>query len=470
MAGLCCTALAAVLGSETFSQGSTAYTSSLSSYWSLQETELLPSCIVQPTTAEHVSLAVKTLASNNCSFAVRSGGHSPNAGAANIAAGVTIDLTHLDTVTVSSDQSTVSVGPAATWGAVYSTLDPLNLTVAGGRSGGVGVGGLTLGGGISFHSPRVGFTADTVTNFQVVLADGRIVDSKDDTDLDWSLRGGSNNFGIVTRVDLASIQQGLIWGGNRYSLIDTIDAQLQAFADISNPTTYDEYASLIMTLAYDSASGMQLVVNAIEYTKPEANPPVYQPLMDIPAIASTMRIDSMASISNELAQSSPNGERVFYMTVTHGNSLKMLKAVHEAWSTSVTSIKGVAGVTWSLSLEPLPPAIYERHQYENALGITGRGGKGLVVTLLTALWTNAADDATVETAGETLFEDIKSAAQGLDEYDPYLYLNYANTGSWQGSPIDSYGFGSAARLRQTSAKVDPSGVFQKKVPGGFKLN
>lgn len=435
----------------------------------MQETEVLPSCIVQPASVEHVSLAVKTLTSNDCSFAVRSGGHSPNAGAANIASGVTLDLTHLDTITASSDQSTVSVGPAATWGEVYSTLDPLNLTVAGGRSGGVGVGGLTVGGGISFHSPRVGFTADTVTNFQVVLADGRVVNSKDDPDLDWSLRGGSNNFGIVTRVDLASIQQGKLWGGNVYSLIDTIDAQLRAFVGISDAATYDEYASLIMTLAYDGSTGMQLVANAIEYTKPEANPPVFKPLTDIPAIASTMRIDSMASISAELAQSSPNGGRVFYMTVTHGNTLPMLEAVHDAWSTSVAAVTAVKGVTWSLSLEPLPPAIYERHANDNAMGLTGRGGKTLVVTLLTALWSDAADDATVEAAGEKLFEDIKGAAQKLGEYDPYLYLNYANTAGWQGSPITSYGWGSAARLRQTSAKVDPSGVFQKKVPGGFKL-
>lgn len=426
---------------------------------------------MQPASVEHVSLAVKTLTSNDCSFAVRSGGHSPNAGAANIASGVTLDLAHLDAITVSSDQSTVSVGPAATWGEVYSALDPLNLTVAGGRSGGVGAGGLALGGGISFHSPRVGFTADTVTNFQVVLADGRVVDSRGDPDLDWSLRGGSNNFGVVTRVDLAPISQGKLWGGNVYSLFDdTIDAQLRAFVGISDAATYDEYASLIMTLAYDGSTSMKLVANAIEYTKPEPNPPVFQPLMDIPSIASTMRIDSMAGISAELAQSSPDGRRVFYMTITHGNTLQMLEAVRDAWAASVTTVEGVAGITWSLSLEPLPPAIYERHAHDNAMGLTGRGGKALVVTLLTALWSDAADDAAVEAAGEALFEDIKGAAQGLGEYDPYLYLNYANTAGWQSSPIASYGWGSTARLRQTSAKVDPSGVFQKKVPGGFKLN
>lgn len=463
------------MSTETFSPGSAPYSLSLSSYWSLQETGLHPSCIVQPTSAEHVSLAVKTLSSLNCSFAVRSGGHSPNACAANIAnGGVTLDLSQLNAITLNDDDSVVSIGPGTTWSHVYSTLDPLNLTVAGGRSGGVGVGGLTVGGGISFLSPRVGFTCDTVTNFQVVLADGRIVDSKANPDLDWSLRGGSNNFGVVTRIDFDTIQQGLLWGGSVYYLIDTIDAQLEAFANFSNPDTYNDYSSLIMSLAYDGASGRQLVVNSIVYTKPDIDPPVFQPLLDIPSLQSTMRLDNMAGLANELAATSPNGERVFYMTITHGNSLAMLNATYEAWRASVAQITNVAGITWSLSLEPLPPSIYARHSIQNALGLTDRGGgddeKGLVVVLLTASWTEAADDAVVAATGKALFKAMKQAAEDLDEYDRYLYLNYANSASWQGKPIAGYGAANVARLRQTSAKVDPFGVFQRNVPGGFKLS
>lgn len=60
-----------------------------------------------------------------------------------------------------------------------------------------GVGGLTLGSGISYTSPRYGFTCDTALQFEVVLADGFIVkaDAKSNPDLMWALRGGVNNFG-----------------------------------------------------------------------------------------------------------------------------------------------------------------------------------------------------------------------------------------------------------------------------------
>jgi hypothetical protein len=59
-----------------------------------------------------------------------------------------------------------------------------------------------------------------------------------------------------------------------------------------------------------------------------------------------------------------------------------------------------------------------------------------------------------------------TAAQTLGVDDPYLYLNYA--ASWQ-DPINSYGPASVANLQAVSRKYDPSGVFQKQVPGGFKL-
>ncbi|KAF3766669.1 FAD-binding domain-containing protein [Cryphonectria parasitica EP155] len=464
----CCTALSAVLGDLTFSPTSLSYDSSQSSYWSLQEAEVEPSCVVQPKSAEDVSVAIKTMtAIEGCHFAIRSGGHSPNAGAANIASGVTVDLSQLGGTIISDDRSTVSINPGSTWAAVYETLDLVNLTVAGGRSGGVGVGGLTTGGGISFLSPRVGFSCDNVLNYEVVLANGSIVDSQDDADLHISLSGGSNNFGIVTRIDFAAIEQGLIWGGNVYYSIDTIDSQLQAFANISNADTYDDYSSLIMSLAYDGLLDLSLVANAIEYTKAEIYPPVFQPLMAIPAIDSTMRLDTVAGIAEELATLSPGGSRVLFMTITHGNSISMLNAVYQAWSDSIADISKVAGIIWTFSLEPLPPAIYARSS-SNSLGLSDRNGT-LVVGLLTAQWTDAADDNVVEATAKKLHGDIQTAAEGLGEDDPFLYLNYANTAGWQGDPIASYGEASVARLRSTSSKVDPEGVFQKNVPGGFKL-
>lgn len=91
----------------------------------------------------------------------------PAAGFANINNGVTIDMSALSSININSDHTVVSVGAGAKWLDVYSYLDPLGLSVAGGRNGLVGVGGLTLGGGISYFAPRVGWACDNVANFEV---------------------------------------------------------------------------------------------------------------------------------------------------------------------------------------------------------------------------------------------------------------------------------------------------------------
>lgn len=135
-----------------------SYETSIHSYWSTQA-QLYPTCIVRPTRAEDVSLAVKTLVTASskeypCRFAVRGGGHTPWGGASNIHGGVTIDLSLMNKTTYDKQKSTASIGPGSRWVNVYEVLDPLGVAVPGGRAGSVGVGGLTLGGGvvIPFHS------------------------------------------------------------------------------------------------------------------------------------------------------------------------------------------------------------------------------------------------------------------------------------------------------------------------------
>jgi FAD/FMN-containing dehydrogenase len=123
-----------------------------------------------PETSQDVSEAVSILSSiSSCRFAIKGQSHAPAAGFANINAGVTIDMTGLSSVTVNADYTVASVGAGATWLDVYVYLDPLGLQVAGGRNGAVGVGGLTLGGGISYFAPRVGWACDNVVNFEVRL-------------------------------------------------------------------------------------------------------------------------------------------------------------------------------------------------------------------------------------------------------------------------------------------------------------
>jgi FAD/FMN-containing dehydrogenase len=206
--------------------GQNAYEASLSSYFD-GKSRLTPNCIVQPKTAEEVSTVVKVLTAASllkpCQFAVRSGGHTPIPGSNNIGEGVTIDLLHMNNTRYNTNTKIASISPAARRGSVYQALEPLGRMVAGGRGSTVGVGGFLLGGGISHYASRVGLSCDNVVNFQVILADGRIVNSNKNTnaDLFTALKGGSSNFGIVTRYDMETFPNEDLWGG--YCNLSSID-------------------------------------------------------------------------------------------------------------------------------------------------------------------------------------------------------------------------------------------------------
>ena len=77
---------------------------------------------------------------------MKGGGHTTNPGFSSTP-GVQIALSRFNDTKVNVDNGTVEVGPALTWDEVYGTLAPIGMSVIGGRVPGVGVAGLTLGGG-----------------------------------------------------------------------------------------------------------------------------------------------------------------------------------------------------------------------------------------------------------------------------------------------------------------------------------
>ncbi|KAF3012579.1 hypothetical protein E8E14_004524 [Neopestalotiopsis sp. 37M] len=463
----CCSALAAVLATQVTFPGSQGYNESLLSYYSAQEAEVTPSCIVLANSTADVSQSVATMAQSNCSFAIRSGGHSVWAGDANIANGVTIDLQGLSEVQISDDLSVASVGPGSRWGHVYKELVEYNRVVAGGRVGTVGVGGLTLGGGISSFGPRYGWTCDSVVNFEVVLANGTVINANEtaNADLLHALRGGSNNFGVVTRIDFQAHEQGDIWGGVVHYSSDTIPQQLSATANLASADPYDEYASLVVNIAYTPGVG-QSVSDTLHYTKAVEYPDFFKPFTDLPHGNDTLRTANISNFADEGTANNPNGFRTLLSTTSIGSSQEMLAAAYEAWNQSVQAFGNVTNLQAQLILEPIPQVAYHAAAVgTNSLGLEGSSG-GLIIVGVAVGWADVANDALATRVAQQAIAWIEAKSRELDEHFDYIYLNYAM--DWE-NVIAGYGPETLEKLRDVSRKYDPAGVFQKNVPGGFKL-
>ena len=160
-----------------------------------------PDLVVRPRDASGVAAALRYAAEAGLPVSVRSGGHSL-AGHSTNDGGMVIDLRHLREVRVlDRDTRRVRVGAGATWGQVAAALRQAGLALTAGDTASVGVGGLTLAGGIGWMVRRYGLAIDAVTAADVVTADGQLVraDATEHPDLLWALRGGGGNFGVVAQ-------------------------------------------------------------------------------------------------------------------------------------------------------------------------------------------------------------------------------------------------------------------------------
>jgi FAD/FMN-containing dehydrogenase len=397
-------------------------------------------------------------------FAIKGRTHAPAAGFANIEGGITIDMTGLSSVTVNDDHSVAHVGAGASWLDVYTYLDPLDKSVAGGRNGAVGVGGLTLGGGISYFSPQVGFTCDTVVNFEVALADGKLVNAneKSHPDLFRALKGGMNNLGLVTRIDYNTVDISKILGGSIVNDISKRDAVFKAFANIAGAAHYDVHASIVMGLIFNSTSQEWILSSTPIYTLPDPKPKVYEELFAVPSISSTVELVHLHKLANESATPPLNWA---FFTGTYGVSAELIGSMFDAVNETIFDFNVPEGVLWSLAFEPLPTTFLAPGAGKNVLGTSPKDGNGMIL-LISPLWPDSKSNDAVHAKAEKVIAAVNAKARSMGLLKKFVYANYAG---WSQHPIESYGGKNVAFLKRTAKKYDPTGVFQRKVPGGFKL-
>ncbi|KAJ8455641.1 hypothetical protein ONZ45_g18886 [Pleurotus djamor] len=183
------------------------------SHWAVSSSQK-SACVVEPGTAEDVSLIIKQVGESRTPFAVKGGGHTTNPGFSSTT-GVHIAMTRFNDVVYSPESQTVTYGAGLIWDDVYAALEPYAVNVVGGRVPGVGVAGFTLGGGYSWKTNQFGLTVDNVLAYELVKPNGDIVTVTEASDeaLFFALKGGYNNFGVVTKFTVKAFPQTHVWVG-----------------------------------------------------------------------------------------------------------------------------------------------------------------------------------------------------------------------------------------------------------------
>ena len=211
-----------------------------------------PALVVRPRDADEVAAAIQHAVANGLLLSVKSGGHSVLAFGTNDD-GVVIDMSGFDSIEVLDDVAgLVRIGAGAVWGDVATTLATHGLSLTSGDTKSVGVGGLTLGGGVGWMVRNHGLTIDSLVAADIVTARGQALhlSANQNPDLFWAIRGGGGNFGVVTHFEFVAQRVTTVHAGTITYSVDDVPALLGGWRDNHRAAPEELNSTLVLMPAF----------------------------------------------------------------------------------------------------------------------------------------------------------------------------------------------------------------------------
>ncbi|KAJ8071879.1 hypothetical protein OCU04_002187 [Sclerotinia nivalis] len=426
--------------------------------WDQKQQQTVYVCRVQPTSAEEVSQVLQVLVENWCRFAVKCGGHSRFPDDSVSVGGVTIDLGLMSSTVVSDDRTSARVGGGALTRQIFAALDPYGLAHVGGRQGQVGIGGFALGGGTSVLSAKHGWALDSILEYEIVLPNATIatVSETQYPDLYYALRGGGNNFGIVTAFNVSVFPQGPVYVGSRAFTDDHAEQVLEEAEKIFTlEDAEDTNIVLEYRYSFSAAQNVGTITTTQRYIEPVMNPPVYNALNAIPAVANlTGTISSLANSTGNIPVLGQS--RAIFASLTNYPSVELGKRAIALLKEEMQLLGNSTDIFSTMITYSIPTTAIERMKSRggNALGIDAEGH--LIINLLSVTWPSNADDRAAHALVSRFMASFKQAAEELNVLHPFVYINYANKGD---DVFGGYGEENKQRLIAIQKNIDPFGIF-----------
>ena len=400
-----------------------------------------PALVVRPRDAGEVASAVRHAVRHDLAVSVRSGGHSPLGHSTNDG-GMVIDLAHLAGVDVlAADRRLVRVGGGATWGAVAEALDPHGWALTSGDTAEVGVGGLTLGGGIGWMVRRYGLAIDNLVAARVVTADGRLrtASAEQHPDLFWALRGGGGNFGVVVDLDFVAQPVATVHHGTvAYQLDDAAHlARGWRTAMRSAPEALSSTLVLMPRLPGVQQTAMVLLCYAGAPGTPvtEADAAI-EPLLELGTVTAASIAECSYVDILEAAQHPPGARLVARNT--------LVPTLGDGVIAAITRLSGAAPV--AIALRSLGGAV--ARVAADATAFAHRDAEALVVCGL--MLPESVSDADVDRALEPW--------RAVAAYGTGTYIGFQGSATAE-DVAAAYPSATYARLAEVKRRYDPGNVF-----------
>ena len=229
-----------------------------------------PAVIAQVANADDISTLVKLATDHGLELGVRSGGHSA-AGHSMPDGAVVIDLQAMKAIEIDLESQSAWAEAGVTAGEYTAAAGAHGLVTGFGDTASVGIGGITLGGGVGFLVRKYGLTIDDLLGAEMVTAEGEVLEVDDEShpDLFWALRGGGGNFGVVSRFRYRLHQIPEVVGGMLFlpATTEVVSGFIQAAeaADEELSTILNVMTAPPMPFLPEEAVGQPLVMAILTY-------------------------------------------------------------------------------------------------------------------------------------------------------------------------------------------------------------
>jgi FAD/FMN-containing dehydrogenase len=406
-----------------------------------------PAAIVRVADAGDVSRLVKLAREYGFELAIRSGGHS-GAGHSTTEGGIVLDLSGMKDLQVNLEERTAWVETGMTAGEYTSAVGAHGLSTGFGDTGSVGIGGITLGGGIGFLVRKYGLTIDSLLAAEVVTADGQLlyVDDKFHPDLFWAIRGGGGNFGVATRFKFQLHEVDMVLGGMLFlpatpdtiaSFISQAEAAPDELSTIANVMTAPP-----MPFLPEEVHGKPIIMAMIVYAgNPEEGEKVLAPFRALAApyadMLRPMRYPEMYPPEEGEYHPIAAARTMFLDRVDHSVAELILDRLQRSsGSMAVTQLRVLGG---AMARVPSDATAFAHRQSK-------------IMANLAALYEKP-EEKEVHEAWVTEF------FSSLQQNDKGMYVNFVGD-EGEASIRAAYPNGTWERLRKVKAKYDPDNLFR----------
>lgn len=232
----------------------------------------------------------------------------------------------------------------------------------------------------------------------------------------------------------------------------------------------DVHTHVIPQFGFNGTTNETIGLTPVMYNRPvDELPDILKPWIELNYTDTTLKKQQYSDLASELHAAVTDGlvqEQRVFTVYADAQLYQDLWWNYRVWLQKFRDIEGLYGLHDNMPITPRQ-VVQGVEKGTNALGLdTNPGNRTLGIIYYAVTFKNIDDAERVLPAHDEFVKSQQELAARRGLLHPYIMLTYSG---WNQPAISSYGAENVAKLKEIAARYDPTGVFQRLVPGGQKL-